>query len=124
DARSRRRRRRPVPAPHLLGDAPHDADLGRAREPTAAALRDRGPHGRGDPDVRFSVAGVSHPATGFAGTVELHQYGPAEYHWSADGAHGRPDRSLPPTVSRLPAGRPFTAPASSLSVLVGSGPPG
>lgn len=90
----------------------------------AVLVLNKDPRRSFDLDVRFSVAGVSHPATGFAGTVELHQYGPAEYHWSADGAHGRPDRSLPPTVSRLPAGRPFTAPASSLSVLVGSGPPG
>jgi len=75
-------------------------------------------------DVRFSVADVHRAGVGFSGPAELHQYGPAQYHWTAAGADGHPDRSLPPTMSRVAPGRPFTAPPYSLSVLVGSGPPG
>ena len=40
--------------------------------------------------------------------------------WSL--ANGRPDRNLPPAVTRLPPGARFTAPPTSLSVLVGDGP--
>jgi len=73
--------------------------------------------------VGFSVAGVAAPIP-LSGNVELHQYGPAQYHWKADGANGQPDRDLPPSVRRLPPGTALTTPAYSLSVLVGSGPPG
>ena len=60
----------------------------------------------------------------FSGTTELTQYGPAQYHWKADGPNGRPDRELPPAVGRLAPGAAFTSPPYSLSILVGPGPAG
>jgi hypothetical protein len=74
-------------------------------------------------NVSFAVSGGAAPVS-FSGAVELHQYGPAQYHWSANGPNGQPDRDDPPAVRSLPPGQALSAPAYSLSVLVGSGPPG
>jgi hypothetical protein len=124
----------PGDQPHQLYEATVETGDGKAAPVTAYALRR--PDGKWavlvlnkDPDraftldVRFSIAGVAAPIP-LSGKVELHQYGPAQYHWKANGANGQPDRNLPPSVRRLPPGAAFTAPAYSLSVLVGSGPPG
>jgi hypothetical protein len=73
-------------------------------------------------DVNFAVGPSSRGP--LSGSVQLAQYGPAQYHWKADGGMGRPDRNLPPASARLAAGMPCTVPPSSLSVLVAAGPAG
>ena len=80
-------------------------------------------------DVRFLIPGAGHPGGGgtaqsFSGPVELTQYGPAQYQWKAAGPNGKPSRDQPPSITRLAAAGTFTAPAYSLSVLVGRGPAG
>jgi hypothetical protein len=123
------------------GDEPHQLyqtnvflQGGKVGRVTAYALRrpdgrwavlvlNKDPHRSWTLDVHFAVSGTG-IRSGFSGDVELHQYGPRQYHWKANGAHGQPDRSLPPTMRRIVPGKAFTAPPYSLSVLVGTGPAG
>jgi len=58
------------------------------------------------------------------GAADVHQYGPAQYRWRADGANGRPALNRPPARWRAARGAEVVLPAESLTVVVreGSGP--
>jgi hypothetical protein len=50
--------------------------------------------------------------------ADVHQYGPAQYRWRADGAQGRPVLDLPPAHWRAASGADVVLPADSLTVIV------
>jgi hypothetical protein len=60
----------------------------------------------------------------FTGPIDLFQYSASDYVWRPQGAHGRPERDLPPEHRILPAGaaRRFSLPPYSLTVIRGAGP--
>jgi hypothetical protein len=70
------------------------------------------------PDRAYSVR----LATGrgrLAGRADIHQYGPAQYRWQADGMQGHPSLDRPPAHWRARAGAALILPADSLTVVVG-----
>jgi hypothetical protein len=52
------------------------------------------------------------------GAADVHQYGPAQYRWRANGAQGRPALNLPPARWRAAQGTDIALPADSLTVVV------
>jgi hypothetical protein len=50
--------------------------------------------------------------------ADVHQYGPAQYRWRADGAQGRPALDLPPAHWRAASGADVVLPADGLTVIV------
>jgi hypothetical protein len=71
--------------------------------------------------LRFRNQGGA-PAVGLRGSVEVFQFGRAQYAWHAQGPHGYPTRSLPPARTTVPAGAPVVLPPYSLTVVRGEGP--
>jgi hypothetical protein len=53
----------------------------------------------------------------FRGAATLITYSAQQYHWYAEGPHGRPTRNKPPSQRTVRADQSFTVPAWSISVL-------
>lgn len=72
--------------------------------------------------VWFASTGVEESA--WNGPLDIIQYSPAQYTWSANGAKGHPTRSEPPERFQAPNGLEsgITLPAMSLTVIRGVGP--
>jgi hypothetical protein len=72
-------------------------------------------------DVRFKFSDAR-PSVTFAGKIDIIQFSREQYIWRADGANGRPIRSLPPKHFQRETSAVYELPPYSLSVLRGRVP--
>ena len=71
--------------------------------------------------VKFNISPAKHSVS-FVGEVDLIQFSRKQYAWRADGPHGHPARSMPPSHITREASSSYQLPPCSLTVLRGEIP--